>query len=529
MVWVWLSAVLLLLCAHCAQAQPPQKVNSNYQFRGVGSDSGGVRLPKYQSVLPVSPNLNYVDSGALAYRKSDSAVYVWTGHQWILVKGAGAVPANPNRSVQFNNGGSFGGNNGFRYETDSSVRQKAGQSGFVFKLPTIHGDTATGNSMNGNYYHTLQESTENPDGSADMVYNICYNCDANSQPVNTHDGIMRIGMESGWDPGSGVDQFEFHCPAWSRPGHPSDDIRLYSTQMHKNAIYALSQWRSQGYTWYTTAGDTVAMNLSTDGALQVAGYPNNTFIQIGERGTDHVLQMQPTGAGTFFVSSGRTFNFDGDISINKQSNVATSDPLFQIHNPSSGTSALTSLSMQGNGFTTWFSRASTTYSGDGIVYKPDATVLECQGDGDFNVRNSNGPTLLTSFPTGGFGPTIKAGANGKYFYSNRPSLAAGDSLAVYCKSQVDSAIGGHTLFSPTTGGTVSVVNGHYNVVNPATPLLNLTITFPSSPANNSSVEIKFTQSITTVSYTGGTVVGAPTSNVLGYYKYKYDSNTLTWY
>lgn len=88
----------------------------------------------------------------------------------------------------------------------------------------------------------------------------------------------------------------------------------------------------------------------------------------------------------------------------------------------------------------------------------------------------------------------------------------------------------HTIFTPTTGGTVTLINNQYNIINPAGALLALTVTLPSSPSNNDCVFIKFTQNITTVTYSGGTVVDgitAPTAG--GLTLLVYDTGTTSWY
>jgi hypothetical protein len=88
----------------------------------------------------------------------------------------------------------------------------------------------------------------------------------------------------------------------------------------------------------------------------------------------------------------------------------------------------------------------------------------------------------------------------------------------------------HTIFTPTTGGTVVLVNNQYNIINPAGTLVALTVTLPSSPANNDIVQIKYTQSVTTVTYNGGTVVDGITSPVAGgYVILTYDSTNNSWY
>lgn len=88
----------------------------------------------------------------------------------------------------------------------------------------------------------------------------------------------------------------------------------------------------------------------------------------------------------------------------------------------------------------------------------------------------------------------------------------------------------HTIFTPTTGGTVTLVNNQYNIINPAGALVALTVTLPASPANNDFVNIKFTQAVTTVTYSGGTVADGITSPIAGgYVIFTYDSGTTTWY
>lgn len=88
----------------------------------------------------------------------------------------------------------------------------------------------------------------------------------------------------------------------------------------------------------------------------------------------------------------------------------------------------------------------------------------------------------------------------------------------------------HTIFTPTTGGTVVLVVNQFNIVNPAGTLATLTVTLPSSPANNDIVNIKYTQSVTAVTYNGGTVVDGITSPIAGgYVILTYDAGTTSWY
>lgn len=88
----------------------------------------------------------------------------------------------------------------------------------------------------------------------------------------------------------------------------------------------------------------------------------------------------------------------------------------------------------------------------------------------------------------------------------------------------------HNISTPTTGATVTLTNNQYNIINPAGALVALTVNLPSSPSNNDVVYIKYTQSITTVTYANGTVVDGITSPVGGgMVVLTYDSGTTSWY
>lgn len=88
----------------------------------------------------------------------------------------------------------------------------------------------------------------------------------------------------------------------------------------------------------------------------------------------------------------------------------------------------------------------------------------------------------------------------------------------------------HTIFTPSTGGTVALLNNRYNIINPSGTLATLTVNLPSSPLNNDVVYIKFTQAVTAVTYGNGTVVDgitAPTAG--GLTVLTFDSGTTSWY
>lgn len=88
----------------------------------------------------------------------------------------------------------------------------------------------------------------------------------------------------------------------------------------------------------------------------------------------------------------------------------------------------------------------------------------------------------------------------------------------------------HTIFTPTTGGTVALVVNQYNIINPSGALLALTVNLPSSPANNDVVYIKFTQTISTVTYGNGTVVDGISGPISGgLVILAFDSSSNSWY
>lgn len=88
----------------------------------------------------------------------------------------------------------------------------------------------------------------------------------------------------------------------------------------------------------------------------------------------------------------------------------------------------------------------------------------------------------------------------------------------------------HTIFTPTTGTNITMINNQYNIINPTGAIASLTITLPASPVNNDIIVIKFTQAITTITYAGGTVQSGLASAVLGSLEtLTYDLATLKWY
>lgn len=87
----------------------------------------------------------------------------------------------------------------------------------------------------------------------------------------------------------------------------------------------------------------------------------------------------------------------------------------------------------------------------------------------------------------------------------------------------------HTIFTPTTGGTVTLVNNQMNIINPSGSLSTLTVNYPASPVNGDVVIFVYEQAVTTVTYGGGTSLNSPTAPTGGTLVYKtFDSGTSTW-
>lgn len=142
----------------------------------------------------------------------------------------------------------------------------------------------------------------------------------------------------------------------------------------------------------------------------------------------------------------------------------------------------------------------------------------------FNSTGSpTGPIIWTNTGSGFFTSLIAANPT-----SNASVTIANNSGTLALVSDI--ATSSHTIFTPTTGGTVTLVNNKYNIINPAGTLATLTVALPSSPANNNIVYIKYTQAVTSVTYSGGTVVGSTGAAVVGgLVVLTYDAVTTSWY
>jgi hypothetical protein len=87
----------------------------------------------------------------------------------------------------------------------------------------------------------------------------------------------------------------------------------------------------------------------------------------------------------------------------------------------------------------------------------------------------------------------------------------------------------HTIFTPSSGGTVTAVNNQENIINPTGTLSTLTIALPSSPLNNDVMYFTATQTLSAITYTGGTVVGHASATASQQWHLTYDIGTTSWY
>jgi len=72
--------------------------------------------------------------------------------------------------------------------------------------------------------------------------------------------------------------------------------------------------------------------------------------------------------------------------------------------------------------------------------------------------------------------------------------------------------------APTAGATVNPVAGtDVLILRPAGALATLTVNVPSSPFNGQEITVVSTQTITTLTMGGGTIIGAPTTLAAGGY------------
>lgn len=289
-------------------------------------------------------------------------------------------------------------------------------------------------------------------------------------------------------------------------------------------------------------------------AYSTATYPNtitstNVLYASGTNAIGSTANMQYDGT-RFFTLTSPTAN-TGGIRLSSQSTIngylMTPDAGWGNY-PGTTISADNSLLMvAGNGAGTGLKKLFLNYSN---LYVTTGTVASNIGfntntTGIFIDRIDNIGTASTAklhigagtasantaplkFTSGTNLTTTEAGAveyNGTHLF-----FTATNSGTRYQLDQQGVSNYSHNISTPTTGGTVNLIVNQFNIINPVGALLALTVALPSSPSNNDVVYIKYTQNITTVTYSNGTVadgITAPTAG--GLVVLVYDSGTTTWY
>lgn len=347
-------------------------------------------------------------------------------------------------------------------------------------------------------------------------------------------GVQQVSPSTVWS-GNG----------WGTTAPASANVSFQSFVLPVQAAVPTGTWQLQssiGGGAYANVLTATSTGVITSTAMFVSGaastlsaFQSNLTSSNSDFSTLTTGSASTTTAGLLFAGSStvnyRTF-FNGNVSTsvganNSYSNIiagsspitiptSTTSPLLanMVINPigtvtRTGTGAVTNTaSLYING-----ANAGTVTGSNYSLWDVGQSRLDLGSDatGDTFYRASTG--VFTRLGIGSTGQTLTVA-------SGLPSWSTPKGISNY----------NHSIFTPTTGQTVSLVNNQYNIINPAGALLALTINLPSSPANNDVVYIKFTQNITTVTYANGTVVDgitAPTAG--GLTVLTYDSGTNSYY
>jgi hypothetical protein len=196
-------------------------------------------------------------------------------------------------------------------------------------------------------------------------------------------------------------------------------------------------------------------------------------------------------------------------------------------NPTSGTGSYNSMTLSPTINQTGGANGATR----GLYINPTLTAAA-----DFRaIEISAGKTILAPATTGRTSLNIPSGTaptspNHGDVWTDASHIFAYLSGSTYQLDQQGVSNYTHNISTPTTGGTVNLVNKQYNIINPAGTIAALTVNLPSSPSNNDVVYIKYTQTVTTVTYGNGTVVDGITGPTAGtIVVLVYDSGTTSWY
>lgn len=500
-------------------------------------------------------------AGLVVWNSDSLSLFTYDGTAWRRGTGSGAGPGTPVNSVQFNNAGVFGGSSSMTWNNTNKVLAADTMHTFIDQIlldtpqidkihfHNIQEDTAIDPANKfGSYRIAQTEAFVNEDGQRDVAMSFGWNTKTDVTPVNPHEGVLALTMESHYIPfPGGHPQFETYYTAVARNGKA---IRPFGFNVQKDTGNVLVLYQtdgiqtttSNGYPYHalgvgqeilTGPGSASYILNSTNASLTIAaqgdgsGIINITNNGLSAGGANPVTQFTgapfkvvspfayggknfefiTTGSGTPFGVSPTGMNdhlqvaADGSVMINKDEQVgdASNGRNFQV----AGNASIT----------------------DNVASPSASSILDIAS----TTKGLLIPRLTTTQQN-----AISSPATGLVIYNTDSAGLVDYNGAAWLRERNGGTATPiryqHTIFTPTTGGTVNLVNGQYNIINPAGALLALTLNLPSSPANNDVVYIKFTQSITTVTYANGTVVDgitAPTAGgltVLTYY-----AGTTSWY
>ena len=363
---------LLFLIQKCSNAQnPPQKVNSYYQFKGVIGDSS--------NTIPfVQPSLFYRNLGSLWLNTIDSSFNYWTGTRWIHLTvnnglsdsahtfqlgepvGQSGSPARlySRRSIP---------TNGFMLSWLDSVENSSTKSSvrlwdttvtpntgsriplkmiqnnpvglFDWKQPYNYGVTyhtplrpGTGNQRPG-AFNSGYASAVSGDSMPDNVYQLFgYNTNANGNRTDTSEASARVSFETnfaGVIDGFGLD-FEYHDPEVTL--FNGTIFRTDSKYINKKTGYCFDQSFVDDHEYWSVKTNAIYAQIVASNSGQAPNF--NLYGTTGFASNGAINFNSSNGTSTHLVSNDNnlfignntntidfTLNGNGDLSLNQSNSL----------------------------------------------------------------------------------------------------------------------------------------------------------------------------------------------------------------
>ena len=182
-------------------------------------------------------------------------------------------------------------------------------------------------------------------------------------------------------------------------------------------------------------------------------------------------------------------------------------------------------STNGNGVTIHAINSGGTGSQPGVQYNNHANVkrfsayLDVSSD-TYNVNNNAGTVLLSITQAGNATISSLAGSGSRMVVASSTGVL----------SATATAIGNLGYVAPTTGTGINLGKNGTTIINPAGALAALDLVLPSSPADGDFVRYTLTESVSSLTYSGGTIVKPPTI-ITGRTEisHAYRAATASWY